>query len=46
MAKESNSAAVTALLAFMITWSMLYTATVGCYGWVSGTFLEVRENEY
>lgn len=22
-----------ALLAFMITWSMLYTATVGCFGW-------------
>lgn len=33
LASESNSAAVTALLAFMITWSMLYTATVGCYGW-------------
>lgn len=28
MAPESNSAAVTALLAFVITWSMLYTATV------------------
>lgn len=33
MAPESNGMAVTALLAFMITWSMLYTATVGCYGW-------------
>lgn len=33
VAPESNGAAVTALLAFMITWSMLYTATVGCYGW-------------
>lgn len=33
MAPESNVAAATALLAFMITWSMLYTATVGCYGW-------------
>ena len=33
MASKSNTAANTALLAFMITWSMLYTATVGCYGW-------------
>jgi MFS transporter, SP family, general alpha glucoside:H+ symporter len=33
MAASTNTAAVTALLAFMITWSMLYTATVGCYGW-------------
>ena len=33
LASESNTAANTALLAFMITWSMLYTATVGCYGW-------------
>ncbi|KAH8880201.1 general substrate transporter [Thozetella sp. PMI_491] len=33
MASQSNNAANTALLVFMITWSMLYTATVGCYGW-------------
>lgn len=33
MAPTSNYAANTALLVFMITWSMLYTATVGCYGW-------------
>ncbi|PPJ58756.1 hypothetical protein CBER1_08372 [Cercospora berteroae] len=33
MAPENNSAAVTVILCFMITWSMLYTATVGCYGW-------------
>ena len=33
VASSTNVAAVTALLAFMITWSMLYTATVGCYGW-------------
>ncbi|KEY64577.1 hypothetical protein S7711_03639 [Stachybotrys chartarum IBT 7711] len=33
MVSQSNRAANTALLAFMITWSMLYTATVGCYGW-------------
>ena len=33
MASTANTAAITALLAFMITWSMLYTATVGCYGW-------------
>ena len=33
MAGTSNVAANTALLAFMITWSMLYTGTVGCYGW-------------
>lgn len=33
LAGTSNTAANTALLAFMITWSMLYTATVGCYGW-------------
>jgi SP family general alpha glucoside:H+ symporter-like MFS transporter len=29
----TNTAANTAFLAFMITWSMLYTGTVGCYGW-------------
>ena len=33
MAPTTNNAANTTLLAFMITWSMLYTATVGCYGW-------------
>ncbi|KAM0205052.1 hypothetical protein ACHAPA_008630 [Fusarium lateritium] len=33
MAGTANRAANTALLAFMITWSMLYTATVGCFGW-------------
>ncbi|CAK7232656.1 hypothetical protein SCUCBS95973_008332 [Sporothrix curviconia] len=33
LASESNKVANTALLAFMITWSMLYTATVGCFGW-------------
>lgn len=33
MAPTTNTAANIALLAFMITWSMLYTATVGCYGW-------------
>lgn len=33
MASTTNSAANIALLCFMITWSMLYTATVGCYGW-------------
>ncbi|KAF5025507.1 hypothetical protein F66182_2412 [Fusarium sp. NRRL 66182] len=33
MASKTNNAANTALLAFMITWSMLYTATVGCFGW-------------
>ncbi|KAF4973864.1 hypothetical protein FZEAL_9182 [Fusarium zealandicum] len=33
MVGRSNNAANTALLAFMITWSMLYTATVGCFGW-------------
>lgn len=33
MASKTNYAANTTLLAFMITWSMLYTATVGCYGW-------------
>ncbi|KAH6869330.1 general substrate transporter [Thelonectria olida] len=33
LAGTSNKAANTALLAFMITWSMLYTATVGCFGW-------------
>jgi MFS family permease len=32
MAPTTNTAANFALLAFMITWSMLYTATVGCYG--------------
>jgi hypothetical protein len=33
MAPTTNTAANFALLAFMITWSMLYTGTVGCYGW-------------
>ncbi|KAJ5556771.1 hypothetical protein N7494_000686 [Penicillium frequentans] len=33
IAPTSNTSANIALLAFMITWSMLYTATVGCYGW-------------
>ena len=33
LASENNKTAVTVLLAFMITWSMLYTATVGCFGW-------------
>lgn len=33
MAPTTNTTANFALLAFMITWSMLYTATVGCYGW-------------
>ncbi|KAF5644100.1 maltose permease [Fusarium sp. NRRL 52700] len=33
LASTTNTAANTALLAFMITWSMLYTATVGCFGW-------------
>ena len=33
LAGNSNTAANTALIAFMITWSMLYNATVGCYGW-------------
>ncbi|KAF4463266.1 hypothetical protein FALBO_9906 [Fusarium albosuccineum] len=33
LAGTGNKAANTALLAFMITWSMLYTATVGCFGW-------------
>ncbi|KAF2167020.1 hypothetical protein M409DRAFT_66125 [Zasmidium cellare ATCC 36951] len=33
LASTTNHAANIALLAFMITWSMLYTATVGCYGW-------------
>lgn len=33
MASTTNNAANIALLAFMITWSMLYTSTVGCYGW-------------
>ncbi|KAJ6002762.1 hypothetical protein N7451_005309 [Penicillium sp. IBT 35674x] len=33
VAPTSNTSANIALLAFMITWSMLYTATVGCYGW-------------
>ncbi|KAM0546905.1 hypothetical protein ACHAO7_007595 [Fusarium culmorum] len=33
MAGTANHAANTALLTFMITWSMLYTATVGCFGW-------------
>ncbi|KAL2818168.1 general substrate transporter [Aspergillus cavernicola] len=29
----SNSAANMVILIFMITWSMIYTDTVGCYGW-------------
>ncbi|KAF4777863.1 hypothetical protein HER10_EVM0008786 [Colletotrichum scovillei] len=33
LAGTSNYSANMALLAFMITWSMLYTATVGCFGW-------------
>ncbi|KAH6689631.1 general substrate transporter [Plectosphaerella plurivora] len=33
LASKSNTAANTALLVFMISWSMLYTATVGCFGW-------------
>jgi len=33
LAGTHNAAANTALLAFMITWSMLYTGTVGCFGW-------------
>lgn len=33
LASTTNNAANIALLAFMITWFMLYTATVGCYGW-------------
>ncbi|KXT00056.1 hypothetical protein AC579_916 [Pseudocercospora musae] len=33
MASKTNNAANLALLAFMIIWSMFYTATVGCYGW-------------
>jgi len=33
IAPTSNTSANIALLAFMITWSMIYTATVGCYGW-------------
>lgn len=33
LAGTANKAANTALLCFMITWSMLYTATVGCFGW-------------
>ncbi|KAH9231592.1 hypothetical protein K456DRAFT_1840614 [Colletotrichum gloeosporioides 23] len=33
LAGTGNKAANMALLAFMITWSMLYTATVGCFGW-------------
>ncbi|GKU05977.1 maltose permease [Fusarium langsethiae] len=33
LAGTSNHAANTALLTFMITWSMLYTATVGCFDW-------------
>jgi SP family general alpha glucoside:H+ symporter-like MFS transporter len=33
VAGTTNVAANTALLVFMITWSMLYTGTVGCYGW-------------
>jgi len=33
IAGTSNTAANTALLVFMITWSMIYTGTVGCFGW-------------
>ncbi|UNI23892.1 hypothetical protein JDV02_009684 [Purpureocillium takamizusanense] len=33
MAGTQNYAANTALLVFMLTWSMLYTGTVGCFGW-------------
>ncbi|KAI5456817.1 general substrate transporter [Mariannaea sp. PMI_226] len=33
LAGTANKGANTALLAFMMTWSMLYTATVGCFGW-------------
>lgn len=33
LAGTTNQMANTALLVFMITWSMLYTATVGCFGW-------------
>ncbi|KXH50135.1 hypothetical protein CSIM01_07359 [Colletotrichum simmondsii] len=33
LAGTANYSANMALLAFMITWSMLYTATVGCFGW-------------
>lgn len=33
LAGTSNHKATTALLVFMITWSMLYTSTVGCFGW-------------
>ncbi|KAK8852099.1 MFS general substrate transporter [Apiospora arundinis] len=33
MAPKSNAAANTALLVFMITWSMLYTGSLGCFGW-------------
>ena len=33
LAGTSNAAANTALLVFMITWSMLYTGAVGCFGW-------------
>ncbi|KAG9698246.1 hypothetical protein KCU95_g1518, partial [Aureobasidium melanogenum] len=33
VAGTTNTAANTALLLLMITWSMLYTGTVGCYGW-------------
>ncbi|KAK4493670.1 hypothetical protein PRZ48_014855 [Zasmidium cellare] len=29
----ANQAANVALLFFLISWSMIYTATVGCYGW-------------
>jgi SP family general alpha glucoside:H+ symporter-like MFS transporter len=33
LAETTNTAANTALVAFMLTWSMLYTASVGCFGW-------------
>ncbi|KAG2184431.1 hypothetical protein INT43_000340 [Umbelopsis isabellina] len=33
LAETTNTAANTALVAFMLTWSMLYTASIGCFGW-------------
>lgn len=33
LAETTNTAANTALVAFMLTWSMLYTASLGCFGW-------------
>lgn len=35
MASTKNTSANLALLCFMITWSMIYTGTVGCYGWAA-----------